>query len=152
MKKFSKEKKCLIITGGFLTIMFAVFIPVSAVCNLWGLTIGWAIGTAITLLSQFLLFESGKILQRNAKGGEKGTGLVVLFYFSRFGLYLAGLIVCALLQWKMQKTIFNWSVFTCVGALLPADFVITFFYHDDDDNPTPVKKTEENKIEDKKEQ
>jgi len=133
MKKMNKEKKCLLITSIFIVALFAVFIPIGATCDLWGLTVGWAIGGVITLASQALLFASGHAITETAKNNGKGTALTVLFYLSRFALFAVGLVICGLFQWVFPHHLFTWSIFTCVGSVLPSTLIITIFYNDSEE-------------------
>lgn len=139
MKKLSPEKKCLVILGIFNFAALAIFIPISAVFTLWGLTIGWVIGTAVTFINMILLFKTGDLIANQAKD-NRGTALSVLFYFVRFGLIAAAMVVCALFHWVIGHYLFTWSLFTCAASVLPSTLVITIFYHVDDDEEKKVEK------------
>jgi len=153
-KKMKKELRCLSITSMFLGLVFLVLLIVSLTTHKYGLVIGWSIGFVITIVSMFLLFKSGEIIQHNATSDNpKGTGLVILFYASRFLLYALSLIMCALAYkvWKCEY--FHYSLFTCVAALLPSHLFIAFLYRDHDDESKKVveaKVEETNKEEIKK--
>ena len=136
MKKLNKEKKCLLVTFIFIIIGAIAIIPVSAVQQLWGPTVGWFIGCLVTIISQFLLFRSGQIVQDQAKSDNKGMSLIVLFYLSRFLLYGLAFALCISMHYLVKNDIidklFNWSWITCIIPLLPSTLIIAIFYHDDD--------------------
>lgn len=140
MKKFSPEKKCIIILAIFNISALIIFIPISAVFNLWGLTLGWAIGTSVTFINMMLLFKTGDMIADQAKDNH-GTALSVLFYFVRFTLVAGAMVLCACLHWLIGHYLFIWSLFTCAASVLPSTLIITIFYHSDN--------TEEKKIEKK---
>lgn len=144
MKKLKKEAKCLIYTSIFLGLIFLILLIISLITHSYGLVIGWSIGFFITILSMFLLFKSGELIQSSAIDNGKGAGLVAIFYISRFALYAVGLIMCALAFYTWHCNMFQYSVFTCLCALLPSHIFIAIFYRDNDE---PVKKPEETKKE-----
>ena len=139
MKNLSPEKRCLVILGIFNFVALAVFIPISAVFSLWGLSIGWIIGTGVTFINMLLLFKSGDLIVNQSKD-NRGTALSVLFYFLRFGLIAAAMVLCALLHWKIGHYLFTWSLFTCAASVLPSTLVITIFYRSDDEEKKVEKK------------
>lgn len=139
MKKLSPEKKCIIILAIFNLAALVVFIPVSAVFNLWGLTLGWAIGTSVTFVNMLLLFKTGNMISDQAKD-NRGTALSVLFYFVRFGLVAGAMVLCALLHWVIGHYLFIWSLFTCAASVLPSTLIITIFYHSDDNEEKTTTK------------
>lgn len=152
MKKINPERKCILILVAFNIIALAIFIPISAVFNLWGLTIGWAMGTVVTVISNVLLFFSGNRISQNAINDDKGTGLAILFYFVRYAMYIGIFVVCAFLHWKAKNEYFTWSIFTCAGSLLPSSLIIALFYRQKDEvNSKPtinkIPKSEEEKKE-----
>ena len=138
MKKLSPEKKCLLILIIFNFIALVVFIPISVNFSLWGLSIGWIIGTAVTFINTLLLFKSGHLIVSQAKD-NKGTALSVLFYFLRFGLIAAAMVVCALLDYVAKHDFFAYSIFTCAASVLPSTLVITIFYHSDEEEKVDKK-------------
>lgn len=139
MKKLSPEKKCLAILGIFNLTALIIFIPVSAIFNLWGLTIGWVIGTTVTLINMLLLFKTGDMITNEAKD-NRGTALSILFYFIRFTLVAGAMVLCALLHWVIGHYLFIWSLFTCAASVLPSTLIITIFYHSDDNQEKTVTK------------
>jgi len=148
LKKLKKEARCLIITSAFLGLVFLVLLIVSLVTHKYGIVIGWSIGFAITIFSMFLLFKSGELIQKNATSDNpKGTGLVILFYASRFALYAIGLVFCALAFYTWKCKHFEYALFTCLCALLPSHLFIAILYHDGNDEP---KKIVDTKVEETK--
>lgn len=132
MKNLTSDKKCYLILGIFNLVAFAVFIPASAVSNLWGLTTGWALGFVATFVNMVLLFKSGKVVEDSAKS-EKGVGISVAYYFGRFLLIAAMFVICALLDFYLKLPAFKYSLFTCAASVLPSALIILIFYRADID-------------------
>lgn len=132
MKKLSSEKKCYLILAIFNIIAFAIFIPLSVLYNLWGLTIGWALGFVATFINMILLFKGGRAIANAAKN-DKGVGLSVAFYFARFLLIGVMFVICALMFWVFNVEVFEYSLFTCAGSVLPSALIIVIFYRSDED-------------------
>lgn len=140
MKKLSPEKRCYLILGIFNLVALAVFLPISIIHqDLWGLTIGWVMGMAVTFINMILLFKTGDLITDQAKT-KHGTALAVLFYFVRFTLMAGVMVTCALLQWVFKHNFFAWSIFTCAGSVLPSALIIAIFYHSDEHQETLKKK------------
>ncbi|MCQ2791980.1 MAG: hypothetical protein MJ208_00485 [Bacilli bacterium] len=134
MKKLNPEKKCLLILLVFSLVVFCIFLPISIVRGMHGLVIGWSFGCIATFINMFLLFKSGHAIADLAKS-NKGVGLSVLFYFLRFIIIAAPMIICALLQWYFKHEMFEWSLFTCAASVLPSSLIIVIFYHSNDEDP-----------------
>lgn len=152
-KKMNKEVRCLTATSMFLGLIFLILLIVSLTTHKYGLVIGWSIGFVITVISMFLLFKSGELIQNSAIGTGKGGGLVAIFYISRFALYALGLVMCALAFYTWKCEHFRYAIFTCLCALLPSHLFIAILYHDDSDESKKVIETkveENNKEEIKK--
>lgn len=143
MKKMSPEKRCLIALSIFNAALFIIFIPISAVFDLWGLTVGWGIGFVVTFINMFLLFKSGISTSESATNTGKGMGFAAVFYFARFGLFAIAFVITALLYYYCKIEIFKYSVFTCAAALLPSTLIITILYHSPDEEE--VKRFSEKK-------
>ena len=145
MKKLTSDKKCYLILGIFNVVAFIVLIPVSACCskpdfNLWGLTIGWALGFVATFVNMMLLFKSGKVVEDSAKS-EKGIGISLLYYFIRFFLTAAMFVICAVLDFWLKMPQFKFSLFTCATSVLPSALIILIFYRADiDEDNQKIKK------------
>ena len=138
MKNMNKEKKCLVASLILTAIGFLAVIPASAVTGFWGPTTGWIIGCGVTIISQTLLFKSGKIISNQAKENGKGVGLSIIFYISRFVLYLIFFALCISMHYLVHNDVvdkmFNWSWVTCIIPLLPNTLIIAIFYHDLDED------------------
>ncbi len=137
MKNLSPEKKCLLVVAIMFAIGLLAVVPVGFTTKYWGPTTGWILGCGVTIISQILMFKSGDIISGRAKESGTGTGLSVLFYFSRFILYGVAFAVCIVLHYVVTENetiniLFNWSWITCAIPLFPSTIILAIFYHDND--------------------
>lgn len=141
MKKLTSDKKCYIVLAIFNVVALAVLLPLSAFYNHWGLTIGWGIGSVVTFINMILLFRSGDFVTEAAKN-DKGIIISLLFYFLRFLLIGGAFAVCAVLYYTLGFEVFENSLFTCAGSVLPSALIILVFYRADvdEDNKKIEKK------------
>lgn len=126
MKQLNVEQKCLLILGIFSFSILIVLLPISIVLKLYGLTIGWVIGSLATFLNTFLLFKSGNAIMNSAKENQ-GLSFSFIFYIFRFLLIIASFVTCALLHF-LVKGVFVYSLYTCACSVLPSSLIIVLFY------------------------
>ena len=132
MKKLSNISKLTLLSaiaglGITLISSFTIFLGYP------GWTIGIAIGSLIDVAIVALLYVGGDRTLQTQK-----IGITYLFYILRMILLVAGLLLPAILEYKLHIEVMKYSTFGSAIGYLPGAFVIVLFF-------TSKKHDEENK-------
>ena len=115
------------VLSAFAVIVALALLPFALLGNP-GLTVGWLLGSAISLFAYVtIVYASRTILRKDADG--RGMGLALLFSFLRMVLYAAGLAFAAIVTFLFKNPWLNfWTVFA--GYMpMPILVAIMHFYN-----------------------
>ncbi len=85
----------------------------------YGWTIGCATGTVLAMLSTVMVFKGSDAAMRANK-----MGLYFLFYFLRMVLFIGVMVVFAILQYKSEIHVFDYSLFGTLIAYTPMFIIL----------------------------
>ncbi|MGI6644653.1 MAG: hypothetical protein ACOX28_02755 [Bacilli bacterium] len=118
--KFDKSNKLVLIYSGVIYGIGAlVFGILWATLGLMSLFLGWLVGAVIGLVGYILVVLQADLI---IKTKSSTIVLALLAFAGRMLLYLAGLLLAALLTKYFEPEIFN--IFTVFGAYLPPRIAI----------------------------
>ena len=124
---WSETKRNVFVLSAFAVVVAILLLPF-AFFGLPGLTVGWILGSIISIFAYTtIVFASHVILRKDNDG--KGIGLTVVFSFLRMVIYAAGLALGALVTFVWKNPWLNfWTVFA--GYMpMPILVAIMHFYN-----------------------
>lgn len=143
--KLSELSKMLIIASIIGAIaMLACLLPL-IFANQPGWLIGVAIGTTVEIISLFLLYKGSEVALNKLK-----TWLFLVFYFSRMALFLASMVVTAILQFGFPYAniapvpAFNYALWGDIIGFAPMQIIILIVMAIKKKGPISISEKKEN--------
>ena len=142
MKKLAKCSdlvKMLILASliGFILILASI---VGAVFGQFGWMIGVAIGTVIELVNLVCLYKGSELALKESK-----TSLFILLSFARMFLYVAGILLLVLLQYRWYIEVFTNSFWGYLIGITPMQIVVIIVMAKSGKTPLEIASKKEEK-------
>lgn len=118
LKKCSELKKMLLLASLIGTILILASI-IGIVYGQFGWIIGVSFGTLVELVNLVLLYKSSEIALKDSK-----MSLFLLLYFARMLLFVVGILLLVLLQYRFYVEIFNNSFWGFIIGISPMQIVV----------------------------
>ena len=90
--KLNSEQKVIFINFILLFAGLILILPFSIIFTLYGLLIGWAIGSLANIIASILIFKSTSLLLTD----KPAVGLYIVYYICRVLIYVAVFVLLAL--------------------------------------------------------
>ena len=106
-------------------VVFVALIPFFTLGYL-SLSLGWLLGSLISICSHLTMNFSAKVILKDASGKAGGAMFSILFFFLRMFLWAVGLVISGICTFKSEW--FNgWDLlnfWTCFAAYFPGTIVL----------------------------
>lgn len=137
LKKCSELKKMLLLASLIGTILILASI-IGIVYGQFGWIIGVSIGTVVELVNIVLLYKSSEIALKDSK-----MSLFLLLYFARMLLFVVGILLLVLLQYRFYVEIFNNSFWGFIIGISPMQIVVIVVMAKSGKTPMDIAKKDE---------
>lgn len=139
LAKCSDLKKMILLASviGLALILASIS---GAVFGQFGWMVGVALGTVVEIVNLFLLFKSSEIALKETK-----SSLFLLLYFVRMLLYVAGILVLALLQFFWHISFFDNSFWGFIIGISPMQIVVIIVMAKSGKGPLEIAEKKEEK-------
>lgn len=137
LKKCSELKKMLLLASLIGTILILASI-IGIVYGQFGWIIGVSIGTLVELVNLVLLYKSSEIALKDSK-----MSLFLLLYFARMLLFVVGILLLVLLQYRFYVEIFNNSFWGFIIGISPMQIVVIVVMAKSGKTPMDIAKKDE---------
>lgn len=142
MKKLAKCSdlaKMLILASliGFVLILASIS---GAVFGQFGWMIGVAIGTVVELVNLVFLYKASELALKESK-----TSLFILLYFARMFLYVAGILLLVLFQYRWYIEVFTNSFWGYLIGITPMQIVVIIVMAKSGKTPLEIASKKEEK-------
>lgn len=137
LKKCSDLKKMLLLASliGIVLILASI---IGIVYGQFGWIIGVSIGTVVELVNLVLLYKSSEIALKDSK-----MSLFLLLYFARMLLFVVGILLLVLLQYRFYVEIFNNSFWGFIIGISPMQIVVIVVMAKSGKTPMDIAKKDE---------
>lgn len=122
--KLNSEQKVIFINFILLFAGLILILPFSIIFTLYGLLIGWAVGSLANIIASILIFKSTSLLLTD----KPAVGLYIVYYICRVLIYVAVFVLLASMQWLFHIEVFYWSILSCAVSLLPPQLILMKVY------------------------
>ena len=139
LKKCSDLKKMLLLASliGIVLILASI---VGVVFGQYGWMIGVVVGTLIELVNLVLLYKSSELALQESK-----SSYFILLYFARMALYVAGILLLVLLQYRWHVEVFNNSFWGYLIGITPMQAVVIIVMAKSGKTPLEIASKKEEK-------
>lgn len=137
LKKCSDLKKMVLLASLIGTILILASI-IGIVYGQFGWIIGVSIGTLVELVNLVLLYKSSEIALKDSK-----MSLFLLLYFARMLLFVVGILLLVLLQYRFYVEIFNNSFWGFIIGISPMQIVVIVVMAKSGKTPMDIAKKDE---------
>ena len=137
LKKCSDLKKMLLLASliGIVLILASI---IGIVYGQFGWIIGVGIGTVVELVNLVLLYKSSEIALKDSK-----MSLFLLLYFARMLLFVVGILLLVLLQYRFYVEVFNNSFWGFIIGISPMQIVVIIVMAKSGKTPMDIAKKDE---------
>ena len=128
----------MLLLASLIGIVLILASIIGIVYGQFGWIIGVSIGTVVELVNLVLLYKSSEIALKDSK-----MSLFLLLYFARMLLFVVGILLLVLLQYRFYVEVFNNSFWGFIIGISPMQIVVIIVMAKSGKTPMDIAKKDE---------